>query len=82
MDESADNGFEITTDNGEINVVTVKKAVQKEGYIVRLFNNSEKENAVVLKCGNVEKRFVFGKFEVKTVLYNAGGLTEFADMYI
>lgn len=82
VDESADNGFEISTDNGEINVVTIKKAVQKEGYILRLFNNSEKENATVLKYGKAEKRFVFGKFEVKTVLYNADGLTEFTDMYI
>ena len=82
VDEKSDNGFEITTDNGEINVVTIKKAVQKDGYIVRLFNNSEKENQTLLKCGNAEKRFVFGKFEVKTVLYNKDGLTEFTDMYI
>ena len=82
VDEKQDNGFEITTDNGEIQVVTIKKSVQKDGYIVRLFNNSEKENSTLLKCGNAEKRFVFGKFEVKTVLYSKDGLTEFTDMYI
>ena len=82
VDEKSDNGFEIMTDNGEINVVTIKKAVQKDGYILRLFNNSEKKNQTLLRCGSVEKRFEFGKFEVKTVLYNKNGLTEFTDMYI
>lgn len=82
VDERTDNGFEIVTDNGNIDVVTIKKSEQKNGYIVRLFNNSEKEAATVLKCGNAEKNFVFGKFEVKTVLYNENGLTEFTEMYI
>lgn len=82
VDKKQDNGFEIVTDNSEIQVVTIKKSVQKEGYILRLFNNSAKGNQTSVRCGNAEKRFTFGKFEVKTVLYNADGLTEFSDMYI
>ncbi len=82
VDEKSDNGFEIETDNAEINVVTVKKSMQKSGYIIRLFNNSEREHETSLRCGNAERKYSFGKFEVKTVLYDGKTLIESPDMYI
>ncbi|MBQ8725700.1 MAG: hypothetical protein IJY84_01185 [Clostridia bacterium] len=82
VDDSCDNGFEITTSCGEIHVVTIKKAVQKDGYIVRLYNGSESEGKTLLKCGNSQISLKFGKFEIKTVLYGDDGLIELAQAYI
>lgn len=82
VDEKMDNGFEIITDNPNIRVVTIKQAVQTEGYLVRLFNNSENGTTTELTCGAGKITLNFGRFEVKTVLFNQDGLLETEEMLI
>ena len=47
-----------------------KKKDDEKGLVFRLFNNSMNSNSTILSVNGeqVEKRF--GKFEVKTVIYN------------
>ena len=82
VDTKLDNGFSISHDNPEITAVTFKKSVQRDGYILRLFNNSEKEKSTTLHCGELSVLLTFGKYEVKTVVYNGKMLEETTEMLI
>lgn len=82
VDVKTDNGMEIRTSNAEISVVTVKKAVQTDGYIFRLQNNGETNNATELVCGEAKLQLSFSAYEVKTVVYQDGKLTETREMII
>ena len=74
--------FKIALDNPDISVVTVKKSEQKDGYIIRLFNGKETPDSAALIFGGVGKKFDFGKFEVKTILFDGNRLQECDKMYI
>lgn len=82
VDVKTDNGAEISTSNGEISVVTIKKGVQTDGYIFRLQNNGETENETDLRCCAAKLRLSFSAYEVKTVVYKDGKLTEIREMLI
>ena len=71
----------VRTDNDAINVVTVKQAVQTEGFVIRLQNCSALAAATTLSCGEEKTALRFAPFEVKTVLYD-GALRESAAMTI
>ncbi len=61
------------------NVVTVeafKKAEHGEGYIVRLFNPTEKEQSATVKVYDASLTVHFGAFEIKTLRYANGTLVE------
>lgn len=72
----------ISTSNDSINVVTIKKAKQKDGYVVRLQNCSCNPQNTYLSIDSSKICLDFGKFEVKTVVYNDGKFEEITDMAI
>ena len=82
IDTKEDNGFQIVTSNSNINAVTVKKGLQKEGYIIRLENNSSLDQECLLLVGAKKIDLHFGKYEVKTVSYSDNDLKEEKEMYI
>lgn len=71
----------LRTDNAEIAVVTVKRALQEEGYVIRLQNCSRKSAETNVFCGGTQLRLCFGAYEVKTVLYD-GTLREAERMLV
>ena len=81
-DKKMDNGFEVFTDNPAINVVTIKKGEQFNGYIVRLQNNSSISQDDTIYFGKQSLSLSFGKYEVKTVVYDGNNLKEIAEMLI
>ena len=82
IDEKDDNGFTISRENPGISFVTLKKARQTKGYIMRLQNCSEKTARDTVKFGNRKLELSFGKYEVKTVIYNGETLYESKEMII
>lgn len=62
--------------NDIITLNTFKKAENGGGYILRLFNPIEKPQKALIKCGEAEKELSFGSFEIKTLRYIDGELTE------
>lgn len=81
-DENKDNGFSVYMDNPEITLVTVKKAEQADGFIFRLFNNSEQNKSTALNAGKAKITLDFNKYEVKTVVYNDGVFKEIFEALI
>lgn len=82
IDEKDDNGFKISSENADISFVTLKKARQVNGYVMRLQNNSEKPARDCVKFGDKTLGLDFGKYEVKTVVYDGENLYEIKDMII
>lgn len=67
--------------NKNIVLVSMKKSVEEDGYILRLFNNSENFTRTIITLNNAKADLSFGKFEVKTVIYN-GDFTEHRELII
>lgn len=68
--------FELSVDDRNVTLVTMKKKAGGEGYLIRLLNNwSEEKNAVLTCCGETIS-LSFSKYEVKTILLENGKLTE------
>ncbi len=57
-------------ENTNIALVTLKKAVDNRGYLIRLMNNCENPDETVISIGEQSINLKFNKFEVKTVRYN------------
>ena len=81
-DEKKDNGFDITTSNPNVNVVTIKKGDQINGYIIRMQNNTSLNQINTLNFGNKSISLCFTKYEVKTVLFDGDELKEIEEMLI
>lgn len=45
-------------------------------YELRLFNGTDGENLCEISCGEIKKSFSFGKYEVKTVVFDGCDFTE------
>ena len=82
VDEKADNGLQVEIDNSQISFVTLKEGVQTDGYVFRLFNPSAEESKATLTCDNASISLHFGKYEVKTIIYQRNEFVEVADMLI
>lgn len=62
--------------DGVITVNAFKKAEHGDGYIIRLFNPTEdNQNCTLTVCG-AKMNISFGKFEIKTIRFSKGVLTE------
>jgi len=59
-----------------ISLVTIKKAGERSAIIFRLLNNTENCVDTAICVEKARLPLHFGKFEVKTVLYENGELTE------
>ena len=63
-------------DNDIVTIEAFKKADCGDGYILRLFNPTEKKQTAVVQVYDAEETVEFGKFEIKTLRYEAGKLRE------
>lgn len=75
------SNFNVEVSNKYITLVTMKKSDKKDGYLLRLFNNYKEAQDTAISVGNNTKTVTFGKYEVKTFLYD-GNLTELDTMEI
>ncbi len=82
IDKKVDNGYEIKTNNPEIAVVTIFKAQQADGYVIRLQNNSSKQAETTLTLGDRSILLHFNKYEVKTVLHSKQKTEEISEFII
>ncbi len=73
--DKVDSPFKLEN-NDIINFVTVKKADSGEGFIVRLFNPTDKEQTADFIYYNNKMTVNFSKFEVKTLRVLNGNVTE------
>ena len=74
--------FSITLTDSAIAVMTIKKADKRNAVLLRLINNTPDSRKTVLSVANTSLALDFGKYEVKTVLYENGALTESDRMII
>lgn len=82
IDTTKDNGLTIHTENPKITTVTIKKAVQENGYLFRMQNSSNNIEKDELFVGETSIKLTFSKYEVKTILYKDGLLEEIDKMLI
>lgn len=82
IDKRKDNGFKININNKNISVITVKKSLQKDGYVMRLQNNSSLNEECVVNLGDNSIALKFGKYEVKTIVFDNNNIEETVEMYI
>ena len=74
--------LEISLGGDVISVDTVKKQYAKDATIFRLVNNTPNEEKSYLKVNGEKIDLTFGKYEVKTVVYENGSLKEIYEMII
>lgn len=65
-----------------ISLVTMKKAYDKDAVIFRLINNTPSTEKSYIKVNNTQLDLSFTKYEVKTVVYENGALTESYELLI
>ena len=63
-------------DNSIITLNAFKKAEDGDGYILRLFNPTDRPQSALIKCGNSEIKTEFSKFEIKTLSYKGECIKE------
>lgn len=59
-----------------VNITAFKKAECGNGYIIRLFNPTEKPTTATLTAFGIAEEISFGAFEIKTYRFDDGKLTE------
>ncbi|MBQ9801958.1 MAG: alpha-mannosidase [Clostridia bacterium] len=74
--------FDVTLSDESVTVVTVKKADGREGLIFRLLNNTAHDVQTALSVNGACLPLHFGRYEVKTVLFENGALLEWAQLMI
>lgn len=71
-EKKADKSFALSTKNINLSSCRVIGGI----YELRLFNGSDGENPCEISCGEIKKSFSFGKYEVKTVVFDGCDFTE------
>lgn len=74
--------FALHISDPDVTLVTMKKAQQGSGYILRLLNNYRESRKVRVECRGADIELHFGRYEVKTVIYDDGKLIESAELRI
>ncbi len=82
VDQKAGKALDIRTSNPAVALVTMFRARQTEGYLLRLQNNAQQPVSTTVSCGGAELTVNFGKYEVKTVRFHGGRLEELAEFLI
>lgn len=72
----SENDFSFELSNNNITLVTMKKSEEKNGYIIRLLNNSSDPASTEITLCKAKIKAEFGVYEVKTYLYADGKLSE------
>jgi hypothetical protein len=68
--------FSVSLGDDIVSLVTMKKADDKDATIFRLLNNSNMEVKTSLSVNSATLPLSFGKYEVKTIVYENGELRE------
>ena len=63
-------------DQGERDLTAIKQSDDGKGYVVRLFNPTDKAHMAKLRILSAEQSVLFGEYEVKTLQYQDGSLAE------
>lgn len=74
--------FQVFLEDETVSVVTIKKVDGREAILFRLLNNTEERAETVLHVNDERLPLVFGKYEVKTILYENNGLVECDELII
>ena len=74
--------FDVSLGDDTVSLVTMKKADGRTGILFRLLNNVDKGVETHLAVDGTRLPLSFGKYEVKTVLYENGELTEIDQLII
>ena len=77
-----ENDFTFELSNKNITLVTMKKSEEKEGYAIRLLNNSSEPASTEITLCKAKIKAEFGVYEVKTYLYANGKLREERELTI
>ena len=81
-EDYATSEFEVALEDEVISVVTIKKTDGREAILFRLLNNTEDRIETALHVNGVSLPLKFGKYEVKTVLYENQKLFEVSELII
>lgn len=76
------NDLEIAIGGNIISMPTLKKAEGKDALIFRLINNTDNSVKSFIKVNGTQLDLSFGKYEVKTIVYENGTLYESYEMII
>ena len=68
--------FSLSLEDEVISLVTVKKADGRDALVIRLLNNTDTAVDTAIKLNGARLALKFGKFEVKTVVYEDSHLEE------
>lgn len=82
LENSKNAPLDISIGGNIISMPTVKKAYGKDAIIFRLLNNTENSVESYIKVNNACLDLSFGKYEVKTIVYEKNTLTESYEMII
>lgn len=74
--------FAVKLSDDTVSVQTIKKAYGRDGIIFRLLNNTDHAASTTLSVDGAKLDLSFGKYEVKTVIYEGEKLTELDEMII
>ena len=74
--------FNISIADKRIAVPAIKKAKDSDAVIIRLLNNTEENIATDISVSGKKLPLSFGKYEVKTVIYDREDLMESAELVI
>ena len=74
--------FKIELGDGVTSLAAMKKADGKEAILLRLLNNSADERASYVRVNDSVLPLTFGKYEVKTIVYENGVLSESYELLI
>lgn len=80
--EREKRNFFVALEDETVSLVTMKKADERDALVFRLLNNSEERVETVFKVEGASLPLRFGKYEVKTVLYENGKLKESEQLLI
>lgn len=78
----AENALDIALGGDVISMPTLKKAFGRDAMIFRLLNNTPADVASYIKVNGQTLPLCFGKYEVKTVVYENGTLTESYELLV
>ena len=80
--DEAVRDFSLALDDRDVTLVTMKKRDCADSYLIRLFNGCGEAKKTTLTLNNISLLLNFGRYEVKTIEYKDGILTELDQLII
>ncbi len=74
--------FDVSVGGETVSVDTIKKGYGRDNVIFRLVNNTPSSVESYISVNGEKLPLTFGKYEVKTVVYENGALTDFYEMLV